>query len=875
MKKADDKNFSESTEVQKIEDLPFPTAMHAGYGFLLRWFFRRFFSKIISPIKEAEKIKELAARGVVVYVMAYSSFLSYLYFNWAYMINNLPLARFVNGIWYELYQPLSWWLRYRKIKIKGVTGRPLELETRLNWVTRLGGSSLIFLRKPRSLTTPDPRFQVDYILSLVRLQKDLDKPVFLYPQLLLYHKRPANAEPTLVDGLFGNRTQPTLLREVIAFILRRRKAEVRFGDPINIKLFLELHEGVQDEVIARMIRFLLNRMFRKERIAVTGPDRRVPDKMREMVLRDPKVRETMDVEAAGKDLSAVHERAVGITRKMLAELNYAYIDFMDYILRFLWRLMGVKLVYDHDELEPIREAARKGPLVLCPTHRSHLDYLIVSQIFYENGLVVPHIAAGDNLSFWPMGHIFRHMGAYFIRRSFKGDALYSSIFRAYMKRLLREGWTQEFFIEGTRSRTGKMLPPKLGMLSAIVDAYISRASDDVLFVPISIMYEKVVEEESYIRELLGGDKSKEDFKALLKTTGVLTSRYGNIYVRLGEPVSLAAFLSKRSPEGKQEGETLRKSVEALGFDISQKISAISIVAPSPLVSTVLLASRVPLSEDEIMKRVMWLLDIVSSKPGVRLSPVFFDSGSAVRECLKRLCRNGTVQKAEDGRALYSAVPKARLRLDYYKNSMLNFILPTAVASSAMRSLGGDKCRTDEAFARTRRLREILRYEFSYEVNVTFDELFRREMEDDIEMGFVEVDGKTLKLRENARQIAEMMSATLDNFLESYFVTLEAFSFLRRGPMDRKEFFGKVQSLGRAMIESGRLFYTESLSRQNIENALLLFEGEGILAEADDPSISDKRGRKVRNVFVEWNDKTMERIEALKKELVMFMGGRNT
>ena len=871
------KTEAATPSAQSFDDLPFPTAMHAGYGILLRWLFRFFFARIRFPAQAADRIRDLAGKGAVVYVMRSRSFLSYLYFNWAYMIHSLPLARFVNGIWYELYQPLSWWLRWRKMRIPGVTGKPLELETRMNWITRLGGSSLIFLKKPRTLARADSRFEVDYILSLVRQQRRLERPIYLLPQLLLYHQRPASAEPTLVDAVFGNRDQPTLMRELISFLLHHRDAEARFGEPLDLKAFVAERADTADEVLARQVRYLLTRTIQKERVAVTGPDKRVPEKMGEMVLRDAAVKDAIAAEAAGtkKEPGAVEHRARAIIKRLFADLHYSHIAGADFFLNMAWRLTGIRMVYDKAELEQVREAARRGPLALCPMHRSHVDYLIVSQIFYQNNLIVPHIAAGDNLSFWPLGHLFRNMGAYFIRRTFKGDAVYQAIFNAYIKRLLREGWTQEFFIEGTRSRTGKMLPPKLGLLTTVVESYLAGASDDVFFIPISIMYEKVVEGESYMKELLGASKSREDIAGLIKTTGILTSRYGNIYVRFGGPVSLKDFMTLRGiTVGDIRPDALRKAIEALGYDITHKIGAIATVAPSPVVSAVMLAAKEPLSTVELARRAKTLVDLVKTNAGVRLSPAMHDLGGAVRECVRRFQHDGMLLASmHAGETRFAVHPRARIQLDYYKNSLIHFVLPTAIAAATIRSFEGHAAPREQVFSRAMRLREILRYEFNYEVNVTFEDVFARQVDQVLSLGLVDLDGDTMRLKPDAEEFAAMLAALLDNFLESYYIAAEALALLRRKPLEKKEFVTKAQDLGRSMLDRAKIQLVESLSKVNIENALSLYVKMGIvIEEAAEPETEGKKKKKAQTLLRLADDPEINKtVQKIRSQLLTYLG----
>src|SRR5260370_7692435 len=188
------------------------------------------------------------------------------------------------------------------------------------------------------------------------------------------------------------------------------------------------------------------------------------------------------------------------------------------------------------------KGAARGPVVFCPSHKSHIDYLVMSFVLWKRGYSMPLVAAGANLSFFPLGPFFRRGGAFFLRRSFKGDVVYTAVFKAYLKKLVREGVHQEFFPEGGRSRTGKLLTPKLGMLTWEVEAVLEGARDDLNFVPVSIAYEKVPESKSYSRELAGPAKRPEDLKPLLSVWKVLRSRFARITLPFLHPLPLAKFL---------------------------------------------------------------------------------------------------------------------------------------------------------------------------------------------------------------------------------------------------------------------------------------------------------------------------------------------
>jgi glycerol-3-phosphate O-acyltransferase len=391
------------------------------------------------------------------------------------------------------------------------------------------------------------------------------------------------------------------------------------------------------------------------------------------------------------------------------------------------------------------------------------------------------------------------------------------------------------------------------------------------------MYEKVVEGESYMKELLGASKSKEDIAGLLKTTGVLTSRYGNIYVRFGQPASLKEFLARRgfSAAGATP-DAVRTTIEALGYDITHKIGAIAVVAPSPVVSTVMLPAREPLSIVEIARRAREIVDLVKVRPGVKLSPAMHDLGGAVRECVSRFLRDGMLTAtARAGETLYAASPRGRLQLDYYKNSLIHFLLPTAIAAATIRSFEGHAAPRDEVFKRAKRLRELLRYEFSYEVNVTFDDVFAREVQQVVALGFIEMDGDTVKLRPEAEQLTETLAALLENFLESYSIAAEALALLRRKPLDKKEFVAKAQDLGHSMLDRGKITLVESLSKMNIENALSLFIKLGIVIEEEQEPEGDGKKKKKPPALVRLADdpEINKQVQKIRNQLLMYLGRR--
>ena len=251
---------------------------------------------------------------------------------------------------------------------------------------------------------------------------------------------------------------------------------------------------------------------------MTGPALAPPDRQRSQVLRSPKLQQIIAHMAGDKqeDRYALTRQTLSSLRSMQATPDGATIKALEVLLDRVFHRIYAGIDVDREGLEALRERTKEATLVLLPSHKSHVDYLVLSYIFNYENLSLPFIAAGDNLSFFPLGPVLRRAGGFFIRRQFSGDKLYSATVEAYVRRLIRDGHTIEVFIEGGRSRTGKLMRPHVGLLAMLIDAALAIPNKKVVFVPISIGYERIVETSSYGKELIGGDKTLADEIELLK-----------------------------------------------------------------------------------------------------------------------------------------------------------------------------------------------------------------------------------------------------------------------------------------------------------------------------------------------------------------------
>src|SRR5262245_3815541 len=374
---------------------------------------------------------------------------------------------------------------------------------------------------------------------------------------------------------------------------------------------------------------------------------------------------------------------------MAANYNGLYFGVLEAVFNRIWPRVfaGLEII----GLDKVIECVKEHPVVLVPCHRSHFDYLILSYIFHMHYLSPPHIAAGYNLNFWPMGPLFRGAGAFFIRRTFEDNDLYKTVFRKYLTFLMRAGCTQAFFIDGGRTRTGKILPPKLGMLAAIVNAFTQGVRRDLYLVPISIHYGRIPEEEAYRREVAGEEKEKESLGALLRARSVLTRRYGTVYVSFADPISLNGALGPQRERflgglgDPPVEEEKKRFVQRLGFRLLREVNHAAVAGATAVSATAFLGAPRPACRIvEFLGNAHALTSLLRAS-GVRLTASLDrNEASDFRESLRWLESGGLIERHVDsGGAVLHVPPGKRFNLDFYKNNIIHFFLVPSLLTRAL------------------------------------------------------------------------------------------------------------------------------------------------------------------------------------------------
>ncbi|MEI6805366.1 MAG: 1-acyl-sn-glycerol-3-phosphate acyltransferase [Myxococcaceae bacterium] len=699
------------------------------------------------------------------------------------------------------------------------------------------GALEFFLRKPNTAFSQKKSEKRDYIKTLIRLQRNLERPIFLVPHLLILGARSSSLKPSTVDMIFGSRGEPGFLRLLFRLLIFSRSAKWAITEPLNLKIFLENNPQATDEVLSRRVRGVVLKRLKILQRTYHGPSIKGAQRIQLDTLRDNDLQNFMaGIETqTGLPKVKLYKKAQQYYSEIAARFDVDMIHLMDKILSFVWNRIYDGIVWKASDIDKLKQASQRGPVILVPAHRSHMDYVVLSQILYWEGLMLPHVAAGNNLSFFPLGSIFRRGGAYFIRRSFKGDPLYPQVMRAYIKRLLREGYTQEFFIEGGRSRSGKTLPPKLGLLSIIVDCLTKHKLTEATFIPVSISYEKLLEAGEYRRELEGAEKKAESRRDLFSSLKFLKRRYGRVFVNFDEPISFVDFYQ----------EDQKDLVKGLAHRIISGIHRCTVVTPVSLVATAMLASkRRILSRAQLEWSVKKIAQYVQiPKPNI--------------ECvLESLLQDSVLIAEQAGRRTYYRVPeKAALSLDYYKNSLIHhFVADSILATAFSVSCGNNRRKIVKKSILSKQaqiLSQIFKFEFSYPAGTSFEELFESRVQSAIDSKIMTRVQDQIRLNESKDSSEQLFFAAnlLSNFIDAYWVCSKRLEAALTKAPTKKVLVGVLLDFLKEAVLSGATDYPEIVSKSLAENAVLLFEDLGILVwESNKAKLKQSKKEELKNII---------------------------
>ncbi|HJN72742.1 MAG TPA: 1-acyl-sn-glycerol-3-phosphate acyltransferase [Myxococcota bacterium] len=799
--------------------------------------FAYFFRKLRLTQPSGERVRQALGRGPVVYVLHTRSIVDYLALNEVLRRRRLPLADYGTGISMTAFMPLvdAIPMLWHKVVWFAKNGR-LPNPVDVGWLSRAvarGSNAAVFLKpdqKWRDFFTP-PSWP-DPVPALLQAQEHSERPVQLLPVVVIWQREPERARRQTMRWLLGTEESQGSFAKLLGVALGHRRAVVQVGEAVDVAEYRERFADEEGPSLAKRLRLMLRRYLFREQQVVRGPALKSPAWTRRLVLNSNRVGSLVDAEAEAtrRPVASIQREVLKTYDKMAARFSFGAIRPAEVITSFLWNSIFRGIDVRLEDVEKIRQAARSGVAVLVPSHRSHLDYVLLSSVLNEHDVVIPHIIAGDNLSFFPLGFFFRRLGAIFIKRSFKGERIFPTLFSAYLTHLFREGYTVEFFIEGGRSRTGKCLPPKLGILGHTVDAGVEarlgRTLGEVSYLPISITYEQVAEEGPYARELAGESKRPEDLGALVRAARVVLKQYGRVYVRVGEPVKLAEALADCDWSSMDRAEK-REVLSGLGETIIHQIDRQTVVLPTALVALALLAQSRPGVPGQVLQARVERFRTLLVEAGAEMSRSLEDPDWAREIAMKRFCDAKMVEEltgADD--VVFRPVADQRVTLEYYKNGVLHFLLPASMMCSEIRARGNDRFRPSELQDALRFQLFLLRYEFFLDPEHAEEDLIDLALRQLVAVGAAqELEDGQWEVVERAR-VSELAELTL-NFLESYYLVLRALPQLKHRDLARNELAREVQKIGRQFLAVQDIRRPEATSLVNLENALKAFAEDGV------------------------------------------------
>lgn len=560
-------------------------------------------------------------------------------------------------------------------------------------------AAMLFVRHRRAKTELSPRLMrlVQYCLD------NPDTDINLVPVTILWGRAP-DKEDSFFKLLMADEWRvPSIGKQLFNVGVMGRDTFVQFYKPKSLQTLI--NDGKKQTAstdTSALTHYIQNRLkgyLNRQRTSILGPDLSDKRNIINNIMQADSVQEAISTKAntTGKSASEIKKEVQHYIDEIASDYSYSVIRVFDHMLSRLWNQLYDGIEVRH--FERVRKLAPDYQIIYVPCHRSHMDYLLLSYVVHVQGLRVPNVAAGANLNIPILGEILRSSGAFFMRRSFKDNPLYGTVFKEYVHNLMQRNAPIEYFIEGGRSRSGRLLAPKLGMLAMTVNSYLRSPAKPVVFIPAYISYERIMEGATYVGELKGKPKESENLLGLLKTARKIERIFGTVHLSFGEPLYLDNFLKKfevdiklataeqQQPTKIQDNDAYQQNqdkqnamIQNLGVKIMQQINRSAVINPVSLIALVLLSTpKSALDETQFLSQLALYQQIAQDlpyDPDIYLTDLTPNEMLAYGKKLKLIENSphilGDMIKVAD---------KQAPMLSYFRNNILHlFILPSLLAS---------------------------------------------------------------------------------------------------------------------------------------------------------------------------------------------------
>mgnify|MGYP000440970008 CR=1 FL=1 len=472
-----------------------------------------------------------------------------------------------------------------------------------------------------------------------------------------------------------------------------------------------------------------------------------------------------------------------------------------------------------EELARLHDVFARYPALILPAHKANVDAPVVNTVLADHGLPLPSLFAGINMSFWPMGPIMKRAGYIFLRRDIRENATYRFVLREYLAYLIERRFNLSWFPEGTRSRTGKLLPPKLGLLTYVVDAYRQGRIEDIMLVPVALVYDQVYETKDFAREAKGAKKKPENLGWMLRYLRSLRTPYGKAYLRVAEPLSMREALGAPDPATDYKTPEAQLALQKLSLAVSWRINQATPITGIALVTFALLATggrSIP--RDRLSRFVAMLVDHAERRGCPLADSARLHDPEQLDLVLETLMASGVITRFDGGPTpVFGIGDGQHIGAAFYRNSMLHFVLERAIAEvAAIGALAAAPNEREARFIETAlALRESLKFEFFFRERPAFEQGLITEMD------LIDPEWRTkLATAKSDRELIDsvfrvgLAHAALRPFLEAYRIVLDV---LLTMPVDQaaqeKDVLAAADGLGRQYLLEKTIRNPEAVSRQ--------------------------------------------------------------
>jgi glycerol-3-phosphate O-acyltransferase len=749
-----------------------------------------------------------------------------------------------------LHDEPHWPIRKGPYLVLLETSGPLERKVLLGWIERnkpkdaaAGDVQIAFLpqtRRRRRRRKFDPRIEAflhtdaDPLLIPLRLS--------WLPQIR-GGRRSVGWRELLT---LGDPRDPDPIRQYAIYRWRPDRGRIVIGDPQRASAIREQWSAPNGQGAGSgmgLAHFAVRRAWiqleRAER-QLRGSRYKVPKFPRESLIESPTF--TAGVAELAHESDTSYEAMATKTKRYAREIAATHspyvIDLVTGAIRWLVQKSYRVLDYDEEELAALYAISQHHPLVFLPSHKSNFDHLVLQYVLYQNGLPPNHTAGGINMNFFPIGPILRRSGVFFIRREFRDNEPYKFVLRRYVDYLLEKRFPLEWYIEGGRSRSGKLRPPRLGMLAYVVDSFVRGSSDDIVMIPVSIAYDQIQDVGAYASEQAGGAKERESLKWLVTTIRGLSRRSGGIHIRFGAPISVKGFLALQDDLPDDADDTRNPAIPKLAFEVAVRLNEVTPITPTSLVTLALLSvDDRSLTVDDTALVLEPYLDFVTRRDLPTSEKLNLDQTDQIAATLDELVAAGVVERFEGSTAtVYRVRRNQHLAAAYYRNTIIHFFVNRAITEMALVHIADEDGIDDvqrAVVAEASRLRDLLKFEFFFSNRDEFEQEIRKELadhDDDLQTHLDRHDTEAIL----ASFRPFISQAILRPFFEAYRVVgdiIEQHAY--ESGVDQETIRPKALDLGKQYVLQGLVAKAESVSKVFFESALSLADNRGLFTDGPD------------------------------------------